>query len=76
MKKLTCRDLGGPCDAELVADTFEEMGNKSRQHVVEQIQAGDESHKLAADRMTEATLDEQKAMMAEFKHKFEVAPDV
>ena len=76
MKKLSCRDLGGPCDAELIADTFEEMGNKSRQHVVEQIQAGDEDHKVAADKMTEATLEEQKAMMAELKSKFDAAPDV
>jgi hypothetical protein len=76
MKLLTCRDLGGPCDAELVAETFEEMGNMGRQHVVELIQAGDEDHKIAADRMTEATPEEQKAMMAELKSKFDAAPDV
>jgi hypothetical protein len=76
MKKLSCRDLGGPCDAELIADTFEEMGNKSRQHVVEQIQAGDEDHKVTADKMTEATPDQQKAMLAEFKRRFDAAQDV
>lgn len=76
MRRLTCRDLGGPCDAELVASTFEEMGNLARQHVVEQIQAGDEDHKLAADRMTEATPERQSAKMAEFKRKFDDAPDI
>ena len=76
MKRLTCRDLGGPCDAELVAETFEEIGNMSCQHFVEQIQAGDEDHKHAADKVTEATPDQQRAMMAEFKQKFEAAPDV
>jgi predicted small metal-binding protein len=60
MKKLNCQDLGGPCDAEFVADSFEEIGNKSRQHVVQQIQAGDESHKLAADKMTKASIDQLK----------------
>ena len=25
MKKLKCRDLGGPCDAEIVGDSFQEM---------------------------------------------------
>jgi Protein of unknown function (DUF1059) len=76
MKKLSCRDLGGPCEAELIADTFEEMGNKSRQHVVEQIQAGEEDHKVAADKMTEASPDQRKAMMAEFKRRFDAAQDV
>jgi Protein of unknown function (DUF1059) len=60
MKRLSCRDLGGPCDAELVADSFEEMGNTSRQHVVEQVQAGDQDHQLAANKMMEATPDQQK----------------
>jgi hypothetical protein len=76
MKRLSCRDLGGPCDAELVAKTFEEMGNIGRQHPVEKIQARDEDHKLAADRMTEATPERQNTMFAEFKRKFEAAPDI
>lgn len=50
MKRLTCRDLGGPCEAELLADTFEEMSNISRQHVVEQIQAGDGDTRLLPTR--------------------------
>ena len=76
MKRVTCRDLGGPCDAELVANSFEEMGNKSRQHVVEQIQAGDEIHKLAADVMTKASPDQQQQILDEFRSKFDAAPDV
>lgn len=76
MKRLTCRDRGGPCEAELLADTFEKMGNIGRQHVVEQIQAGDEDHKVAADKMTEATPDQQKAMIDDHKRKFDDAPDV
>jgi hypothetical protein len=38
MKRLTCRDLGGPCDAEFAADSFEEIGKKSQEHVKEQMQ--------------------------------------
>ena len=28
MKKLTCRDFGGPCDTELTGDSFQEIGKK------------------------------------------------
>jgi predicted small metal-binding protein len=76
MKRLTCRDLGGPCDAEFAADSFEEIGKKSHQHVMEQMQKGDEAHLSAANSMRTAAPEQQKAMMAEFKRKFDAAPNV
>ena len=48
MKKITCRDLGGPCDMELAGNSFREIGKKSYDHVMEQIKSGDEAHKAAA----------------------------
>jgi len=74
MKRLSCRDLGGPCEAEFVADTFEEIGKKSHEHVIEQVQKGDEAHLSAANSMRSAT--QQKAMMAKFRQKFDETPDV
>jgi predicted small metal-binding protein len=76
MKRLTCRELGGPCDAELTADSFEEIAKKSRQHVIEQMQNGDKAHLAAASSMRSATPEQQKAMMAEFRRKFDEAPNV
>jgi len=35
MKKLTCRDLGGACDEEITGNSFEEMGNNCKAHVME-----------------------------------------
>ena len=32
MRKLTCSDLLGPCDAEVVGQSFEEIGKKSHAH--------------------------------------------
>jgi hypothetical protein len=75
MKKLTCRDLGGPCDAEFTADTFEDIGKKSHAHVMEQMQKGDEAHVAAAGKMRTVSPDQMQAMMAEFKKKFDQAPD-
>jgi predicted small metal-binding protein len=55
MKKLKCRDLGGPCDAEIVGNSFQEMGNNARTHVMEKIKSGDAAHKAAADKMRNAS---------------------
>jgi Protein of unknown function (DUF1059) len=76
MKKLTCRDLGGPCDAEFTAESFEDIGKKSREHVFEQMKKGDEAHLSAANKMRSATPEQQRALMAEFKQKFDEAPNV
>jgi predicted small metal-binding protein len=76
MKRLTCKDLGGPCEFEILGDSFEEIGKKSYGHVMEQIDGGDELHKAAAAKMKNASPEEQQAMMAAFRKKFEDAPDM
>ena len=76
MKKLTCRDFGGPCDAELTGDSFQEIGKKSYDHVMEQINNGDEAHKAAAAKMKNASPAEQQAMMAEYEKRFNESLDV
>ena len=76
MKKLTCRDLGGPCDMELTGDSFQEIGKKSYGHVMEQINNGDEAHKSAAETMRNASPEEQKSMMAEYEKRFNEAPNI
>ena len=76
MKKLTCRDLGAPCDAEITGNSFEEVRKKSHDHVMEQISRGEEAHRAAAEKMKNASPDEQKAMMAEFEKKYNEAPEV
>mgnify|MGYP000335416678 CR=1 FL=1 len=76
MKTLTCSDLGGPCAAELVGTTFEDIGRASRAHVMSMIKAGHADHIAAADRMRQAPPEEQRAMMARFKDRFEEAPNI
>jgi predicted small metal-binding protein len=34
MKTMSCKDLGGPCDAKLSANTWNEMVKKMTQHVI------------------------------------------
>ncbi len=53
MKTMTCNQLGGACDKEFQADTFEEMANLSKQHGMEMFQEKDEAHLKAMNKMQE-----------------------
>ena len=57
MKTMTCRQLGGACDLEFRADSFDEMAALSKQHGMDMFQTGDQAH-LAA-------IEEMKALMAD-----------
>jgi len=57
MKTLTCRDLGGPCDAQFTGESFGELGKKSHAHVMEQMQKGDEAHLVACNPRAAASHD-------------------
>ena len=61
---------------EFTGESFDEIGKKSREHVIEQMQKGDEAHLSAANKMRSATPEQQKALMADFKKKFDEAPNV
>jgi hypothetical protein len=51
MKKMTCKQLGGACDLEFKAETFEEMAKLSQQHGAEMFQKDDEEHLKAMEEM-------------------------
>ncbi len=71
MKTITCRAMGGPCDAAISAATAEEMMEKGMAHVQG---ADDEAHKAAVAAMAGMS-DEQKAGWAEnVKEQFANAP--
>ena len=76
MKKLTCRDFGGPCVQEITGNSFEEIGNNCRTHVEEQMNSGDEAHKASVAKMMKASPEEQKSMMAEYEKRYNEAPNI
>ena len=51
MKTMTCRQLGGACDMEFHAETFEEMAELSKRHGTEMFQKGDKAHLEAMEKM-------------------------
>lgn len=59
MKRLSCRDLGGPCDHKITGTTFEEIGRNIRAHVMRVMEDGDAAHREAAERMRQGSPEEQ-----------------
>jgi len=53
MKTMTCHQLGGACDKEFSAATFEEMAEMSKNHGMEMFQKKDEAHMNAMSKMQE-----------------------
>ena len=77
MKTMTCKQLGGACDLEFHAATFDAMAEQSRKHGMEMYQAGDEAHLKAMQEM-QALMKTPNAMTEWMKEKeqlFESLPD-
>ncbi len=51
MKKITCSDLGGPsdCEVEIKGNTPEEMGKNCQEHVMEEVENGEDAHQEAVE---------------------------
>jgi hypothetical protein len=49
MKTMTCKQLGGACELEFHANTFEEMAEISKKHGMEMFQKGDKPHLKAME---------------------------
>ena len=61
MKTMTCKQLGGACDMEFHAKTFEEMKQISQKHAHEMYKKGDEKHIKVMKEMMEL-MNNSKAM--------------
>ena len=53
MKTIKCNDLGGACELEFRAETFEEVAKMSKQHGMEMFKENDEAHLSAMKAMQE-----------------------
>ena len=76
MKTMTCREIGGPCDAPISGNTPEEMMNNGSAHVKEMAGSGDEEHKKVLTMMEEMQKNPEagKAWNDEFMAKFNALP--
>lgn len=53
MKTMNCKQLGGACDMEFHADSFEEIAELSKQHGLEMYHQQDDAHLQAMNKMQE-----------------------
>jgi hypothetical protein len=73
MKTMTCKQLGGACDIEFHADTFESMAEQSKKHAMEMFQNNDKPHLDAMNKMQELmkTPDAMKIWFEKKKKEFD-----
>ena len=77
MKTMTCKQLGGACDLEFQAETFEEMAELSKEHGMEMHQHQDPAH-LEAMREMQQLMSDSDAMKTWFdgkRREFEELPE-
>lgn len=69
MKIMTCKDLGGSCDAKLSANTWDEMVMTMTKHVIG-------NHPDVAQQMEKMHDDDPQRWSRETKPKWNAAPEV
>ena len=77
MKTMNCKQLGGACEKEFHANTFDEIAEMSKQHGMEMFQENDEAHLNAMNKMQEL-MKNPEAMKDWFeskKNEFEALPE-
>lgn len=74
---MTCKQLGGACDKEFHASSFQEMAELSKKHGMEMFQKGDKDHLAAMNKMKELmTSPDSMQQWFEIKRKeFEELPE-
>lgn len=76
MKKMTCREMGGSCDAVIEGDTAEEMAVNGGKHLTEMSEK-DEGHKKDKEVMDASQNNPEHIAkwLEEFKVKFDTLPE-
>ena len=77
MKTMTCKQLGGACDMEFHANTFDEMAEISKNHGMEMFQKGDQEHLKAMNDMQELmkSPDGMKEWFENKRKEFDALPE-
>ena len=68
MKTMTCKQLGGACNTEFKAETFEEIAELSKLHGMQMFQKQDPEHMEAMQRVM-VMMQQPNAMQAWFDEK-------
>lgn len=74
---MTCKQLGGACDIQFHANSFEEIAELSKKHGMGMVQKGDKDHLQAMNEMKEImkTPDAMKAWFETKRKEFNALPE-
>ena len=76
---MTCNQLGGACDMEFQANTFEEISELSKKHGMEMFQKNDKTHLDAMSEMRELMVSADSNAMVNWmnskREEFDALPD-
>ncbi|MEB8330522.1 DUF1059 domain-containing protein [Flavobacteriaceae bacterium KMM 6897] len=77
MKTMTCNQLGGACEKEFKANTFEEIEEMSKKHGMEMFQKGDEAHLNAMKKVKQlmTSPDAMKEWFDSKRREFDALPE-
>ena len=68
MKTMSCKQLGGACDKEFTANSFDKIAEMSKQHGMEMLQHSEAAHIEAMNKM-KALMSEPEKMQQWFENK-------
>lgn len=72
MKKVTCKEMGGPCEAEITGETAEDTATAGYEHIKG---TADEAHKGMKKKIDDSSKEEKAKWMKGFEETFANAPD-
>ena len=77
MKTMTCKQLGGACDKQFHANSFDEIAEISKQHGMEMFEIKDDAHLKAMKQMQERILkpEEMKEWFEKKRQEFDALPE-
>ncbi|MFH1587474.1 MAG: DUF1059 domain-containing protein [Candidatus Diapherotrites archaeon] len=77
MKTMTCKQLGGVCDKEFHAESFEELAEVIKKHGMERYVIGDGEHIKVINEMMELMNDPEamKKWIESKKKEFDALPE-
>lgn len=78
MKMMTCNQLGGACDIEFRAETFEEISKLSQQHGKQMHEQQEPAHLEAMGKMGQlvGNPEEMQAWFESKRQEFDAQPDI
>ena len=77
MKTMTCKQLGGACDKEFHANSFDEIAQLSKDHGYEMFQKGERAHLRAMNEMQKLmrSPDDMKKWFDRKRKEFDSLPE-